>query len=72
MVNAVWVIRRPKRKTVTEEEALYWTESFAAERKEPFIAAIRKIRLEPCAEAHGYAAQTPQNTASRGWEQNKE
>ena len=39
-----WVIRRPKRKTVTEEEALKWTESFAAERKEPFVAAIRKSR----------------------------
>ena|GEM_PF-3204547 len=39
-----WVIRRPKRKVVTEEEALKWTESFAAERKEPFIAAIRKSK----------------------------
>ena len=66
MENAVWVIRCPKRKTVTEEEALNWTESFTAERKEPFIAAIRKSRSEPCAEAHGYTAQTPQNTASRG------
>lgn len=37
-----WVIQRPKRKTVTEEEALKWTESFAAKRKEAFIAAIRK------------------------------
>lgn len=39
-----WVIRRPKRKTVTEEEAPKRTESFAAERKEPFIAAVRKSK----------------------------
>lgn len=39
-----WVIRRPKRRTVTEKEALKWTESFAAERKESFIAAIRKSK----------------------------
>lgn len=39
-----WVIQRPKRKTVTEEEALKWTESFASERKESFIAAIRKSK----------------------------
>ena len=39
-----WIIRRPKRKTVTEEEALKWMKSFAAERKEPFIAAIRKSK----------------------------
>ncbi len=39
-----WVVRRPKRKTVTEEEALKWMKSFAAERKEPFIAAVRKSK----------------------------
>lgn len=39
-----WVIRRPKRKIVTEEEALKWSESFAAERKEPLVAAVRKSK----------------------------
>ena len=42
--SSEWVIQRPKRKTVTEEEALEWTKSFAAERKESFIAAIRESK----------------------------
>lgn len=39
-----WIIRRPKRAKVTAEEATKWTEDFASQRKEEFIASIRKSK----------------------------
>lgn len=37
-------VERPKRATITAEQALKWTEEFASKRKERFIASVRKSK----------------------------
>ena len=45
----------------------FWTPYDCYEAAAMLMQAFEE-RLVPCVETHGYTAQTPQNTASRGWD----